>query len=154
MRKQKKKKYNLTIKRLVTQLRTWKREDRETYNQIMGIAEMLGLLTKRGNISIDKRKKAEHKQLIEKYQQEYGSYTSYMKRHSEKVQKIKRPKEMTVKEYAKKVHGAKEKLNNFFETVYKNEGREKAIEYYDIVMTLDINEMDKFIDDKLAEYRF
>lgn len=114
---------------------------------------MLGLLTKRGNISIDKRKKEAHKQLIEKYKQDYGSYTSYMKRYSEKSQKIKRPKGMTVKQYVQKVVSAKEKINNFFEIVYKNDGREKAIEYYDIAMTLDINEMEQFIDDKLAEYR-
>lgn len=151
--KKQKREYKLTIKRLVTQLHTWKRENREIYNQIMGIAEMLGLLTKRGNISIDKRKKEAHKQLIEKYKQDYGSYTSYMKRYSEKSQKIKRPKGMTVKQYVQKVVSAKEKINNFFEIVYKNDGREKAIEYYDIAMTLDINEMEQFIDDKLAEYR-
>lgn len=78
----------MTYKQFEKQLSTWRKNDREKYNQIIMLADANGIMTKRGKISKAKKNKSKYDRFISHYKNEYGSYTSYKNKLKERRKKI------------------------------------------------------------------
>lgn len=87
----KKRKSTLSAKQLNAQIVTWRKEDRETYKQILMYAEQQGVLLKNKTISMSQQNLKKVQAFAEQYQHEFGSYSSFMakkkKQYTNKVRK-------------------------------------------------------------------
>lgn len=82
----KKRKSTLSAKQLNAQIVTWRKEDRETYKQILMYAEQQGVLLKNKTISMSQKNLKKVQAFAEQYKSQFGSYTSYMKKKNKKYQ--------------------------------------------------------------------
>lgn len=93
----KKRKSTLSAKQLNSQLITWRKEDRETYKQILMYAEQQGVLLKNKTISISQQNLKKVQAFAEQYQHEFGSYSSFIAK--KKKQYTNKIRKYTEKEY-------------------------------------------------------
>ena len=81
------KRYVMKVKQLIKQLRTWKKYRSDIYDELMNNAHQYGIVLKNGNISQAKKNSKKVNEFVSKYYSKYGSYTSYMKKEKEKLNK-------------------------------------------------------------------
>lgn len=160
----------MTISQFNIQLKTWRREDRQTYNEIMMLADSYGILLKNGEISKSKKNESKVQQFFSRYQREIGSYSNFIKSAKERRNKAvheyaenlisqgteviqaysqaKKELGTSAKEYAVKMRGINELIRDLFErAVSSNESRSML----DYSKSLSIDEQRKYLERKINE---
>lgn len=144
----------LSYKQFARQFNTWRKRMPSVASKILELAELFGIRTKRNRVSKAKKNKKYFDKFVQQYQKEFGSYTSFKKRYSQKRQKLRRPKGMSSNEYAELASNLNTNLEGLFQEIYKLAGRQVAINEYDKLkeLDLDINEFRDYSNKLMSKY--
>lgn len=121
----------MTYKQFEKQLSTWRKNDKEKYNDIIMLADSHGILTKSDKISKAKKNKDKFDRFISHYKKDFGSYTSYIKDlrfRRKRVIKRMTDEEIdsetisdfvgkTLKDFEKNMNKYNDILNDLYETI-------------------------------------
>ena len=134
------KRYVMKVKQLNRQLKTWKRNRKDIYDELMNNAEQYGIVLKNGDISSSKKNSNKVNEFINKYYSKYGSYSSYSTKEKEKLKKQFSLEEIKEQGGYSKLSQNIRKRNSLIDTIFElAPSSEQARNELDYVNATDMN---------------
>ena len=130
----------MKVKQLNRQLKTWKRNRKDIYDELMNNAEQYGIVLKNGDISSSKKNSNKVNEFINKYYSKYGSYSSYSTKEKEKLKKQFSLEEIKEQGGYSKLSQNIRKRNSLIDTIFElAPSSEQARNELDYVNATDMN---------------
>ena len=130
----------MTVKQLNKQLKTWKKNRKDIYEELMNNAEQYGIVLKNGDISSSKKNSNKVNEFISKYYSNYGSYTSYSNKEKERLKKQFSLEEIKKQGGYSKLSQNIRKRNSLIDTIFElAPSSEQARNELDYVNATDMN---------------
>lgn len=130
----------MRVDQLNKRLKTWKKNRKDIYDELMNNAEQYGIVLKNGDISRSKKNSNKVNEFMSKYYSKYGSYTSYFKKEKEKLKKQFSIEEIKKQGGYSKLSRNIRKRNNLIDTIFElAPSSEQARNELDYVNATDMN---------------
>ena len=130
----------MKVNQLNKQLKTWKENRKDIYEELMNNAEQYGIVLKNGDISSSKKNLNKVNEFISKYYSKYGSYTSYSTNEKERLKKQFSLEEIKEQGGYSKLSQNIRKRNSLIDTIFElAPSSEQARNELDYVNATDMN---------------
>ena len=130
----------MTVNQLNKQLKTWKKNRKDIYEELMNNAEQYGIVLKNGDISSSKKNSNKVNEFMSKYYSKYGSYTSYSNKEKERLKKQFSIDEIRKQGGYSKLSKNIRKRNSLIDTIFElAPSSEQARNELDYVNATDMN---------------